>query len=564
MACADPISLDQFGGKADGTTDDGPAFTRALAYAQGHPGTTLRLGGVCRIATPQIVEQVPKGERKMGAGGMDITNLIITDGTVLLRGPFGGFKFDHCPGITFRNVIFDHDPPILSQGRVVTSDLAKHSMTVVPDPGYPSPADPIFGKRNWLTVHQPNGDYAYFFVAYPKAAVPGANGEVTLTYDRADFGHAIEGRTDLRYAYVQRAFGNMLTFHYCDGARLENCTFYATSDFASLFLACNDVVLTGNKICPKPGSGRIVSTSADGFHFIAAQRGPRIENNFFDRMQDDNIVISLRGNKIKSHAGTQLQLTAQSCSWYHPGDTIEVITPTDGVHREYKIVAMLPQKNDFLPPPLTLDRPLEGNIVDFGGEFPTLVYNKSWRLDGTVIRHNIFQNTRRYAVFMGAGGVTIEDNTMSNFTGAALLLGYTENLQSGKGELCYYPSADVTVRGNTISHAFDNGEEGRDFSRDDDGAIEMFDASPERLQIDGLPWFHHLDIENNTITDSGGPGIVVSNADGVTIKGNTVTRSNLHKTAQRYGILVRSTANLTQESNNVQGPNLDAPVQVEP
>jgi hypothetical protein len=166
--------------------------------------------------------------------------------------------------------------------------------------------------------------------------------------------------------------------------------------------------LSGNRIGLRSQSGRLVSTCADGFHFIGARRGPLIENNDFDRLVDDNIVISLRGNRVKSWEGNELQLDPYSCTWYEQGDTIEVVTLDDGQRRDYKIVAMAPQKNLFAPPRTTLDRPLEGKIVPVaeGSDklLPTMVFNKSWRLEGTVIRNNRFRNTRRYAVFMGAGG----------------------------------------------------------------------------------------------------------------------------------------------------------------
>ena len=162
--------------------------------------------------------------------------------------------------------------------------------------------------HTWLTVHKPDGEPAYFFVGFINSATSDSDGKTTLRYDRQDMANVIDGQTDLRYVRVMRGCGHLLIFEFCDGVRLENCSIYATSAFASLFEFCNDVKLTGNKICPRPGSGRIVSTCADGFHFIGARRGPDIENNFFDRMQDDNIVISLRGSRIASAQGNQLQL----------------------------------------------------------------------------------------------------------------------------------------------------------------------------------------------------------------------------------------------------------------
>jgi len=135
----------------------------------------------------------------------------------------------------------------------------------------------------------------------------------------------------------------------------------------------------------------------------------------------------------------------------------------EAVAPRYKIVDMKPQKNIWQPPVMTLDRAIEGKIVteksDDPGALPTVVFNKSW--EGAVIRGNVFQNTRRYAVFMGAGGVTIENNAMSNHTSAAILCSYIEMLNNKPNNLIYYFSSDIMIRNNTIVNTLNFGEGGR-------------------------------------------------------------------------------------------------------
>ena len=379
----------------------------------------------------------------------------------------------------------------------------------------------------------------------------------------------IEGQPNLRYVRVQRGFGHLLVFQFCDDLKVENCSIYASSAFVSLFMFCNDVKLTGNRICPRPGSGRIVSTCADGFHFIGAQRGPLIENNFFDRMQDDNIVISLRGNRIKSTQGNQLQLAPSSVTWYQPGDTIEVVTLDDGQHRQYKIVAMAPQNNLFAPPVMTLDRPLKGKIVTLGegsdNVLPTLVFDRSRRLDGTIIRHNTFQNTRRYTVFMGAGGVRIEDNIMSGFTGAAILCSHYDMLKGGpnRSYYSYYFSSDIVIRHNTITGAFNYGEGTRKITGQNIGAIDIYDDDRTRQGIGDLHLAHDIDISDNTIKNSGGVGIHVANVSNVTISGNNIVEPNQLNETHRYGIWVEASPQVDMKNNQVQGNSLDEPVHVD-
>ncbi|MBI4975934.1 MAG: right-handed parallel beta-helix repeat-containing protein [Spirochaetes bacterium] len=560
-------TIADFGGKADGAFDNGPALMKAFSYAAVHPGTTLRLGGVCRVSTPQTNET----RFKYAAGGTYITNLTIENGEIVLGGAFSAFLFERCPGLTLRNIVFDYDPPIISQGSIIASLAKDRTMTVVPDPGYPPPAAPYFSNRdgNWMTVHKPGGEYGFHFVGYIQQSLPLENGQFSLTHDRGDLARVLDGAVNWRYVRVKRSFGHLNIFKYCDGLRLEGCSIHASSAFASLFMFCNDVVLLNNRICPREGSSNMVATCADGFHFIAARRGPRIEGNYFDRLQDDNIVISLRGSRVKSYKGDTLTLMPMSVTWYETGDTIEIIEIGTGERREYTIKSMPKMDNIWNPPSLTLDRPIEGTIVCAetcgSDDVPSLAFNKSWRLDGTVIRSNRFQNTRRYSVFMGAGGVRIENNTMSNHTSAAILISHTQNFfKKAKSDLIYYLSENVVIAGNSINNALNYGEGGRDFSMHPYGAIDLYNhEGSSSLRTGGVtdaPLARNIEIRSNIIINSGAAGIYIQNAKNVRLIGNSIVDPNRQNTTNKSGILIERAGDVTLKDNSVSGTGFDEPV----
>ncbi len=568
ILCAGVKTIEDFGGRADGMTDNGPALMKALAFAKENPGTVLRLGGVCRISSPQTDDadgQVNNGGLPMGAGASGVADLTIEDGEILLGGKFGAFRFDHCKGLTIRNVVFDYDPPIISQGRILSSDPAGRKMVVEPDPGYPAPDAEHFPKPgdSWFMVFKPDGEPGFHFVGYVTGEEKSDNGRVTLTHNRPDLAKVLQGAADWRYVRVQRG-AHLNVFRFCDEVKLEGCSICGTSGFASLFMFCNDVVVRGNRICPR--EGRIVSSCADGFHFIGGRRGPRIENNFFDRLVDDNIVISLRGNRVKSARGNQLELQGASVTWYEVGDTIEIVEVGESRRTEYRIVDMTPQKNIWQPPVMTLDRPIEGKIVtekdEDPGALPTVVFNKSWRQEGTVIRGNVFQNTRRYAVFMGAGGVTIENNAMSNHTSAAILCSYIEMLNNKPNDLIYYFSSDIMIRNNTIVNALNFGEGGRTFDRTH-GAIEVYDFDGNIIGTRDLRLPRRISILNNLIVNSGSAGISIANSSDVTVSGNMILFPN--RQAQKNGYGINIFASDVSLSNNVfQGPRIDEDVHQSP
>ncbi len=401
-------------------------------------------------------------------------------------------------------------------------------------------------------------EYGFFFVGHVDSAVEGTNGQAILTYNRADLAETLEGTEKWRYVRVRRGLGQLNVFTFCDDLRIEGCSFHAASGFVGLFVYCNDVVLTDNRICLRKNSRHMVSSCADGFHFMGGRTGPLIENNFFDRLQDDNIVISLRGNKIKSVNGDQLELENASVAWYHAGDTIEVVEVETGTRREYTIVDMQPQIYHWAPPVMTLDRPLEGNIVlsdvNQPETLPTLVFNKSWRLDGTVIRSNVFQNTRRYAVFMGAGGVRIENNVMSNHTSSAILCSYIGTLKNQPNDLIYYFSSDILIRSNTLVNALNYGEGGRVFSRSL-GAIDVNDRDRIVTGIGSLRLLRNISIQDNRIVNSGSAGIRISNALDVTLAGNEILDPNQQIQPDYYGILIEA-SDVTLSNNVFSGSNI--------
>ena len=567
ILCAGVKTIEDFGGSADGKTDNGPALVKAFAFAKENPGTTLSLGGICRVMTPQTKDSVGSGF-PMAAGAEGVTGLTIEDGEIVLGGPFGALFFQNCKDLTIRNVVFDYDPPILSQGRILSSDPAARTMVLAPDPGYPSPDADHFPQKagSWLMALKPGGEPGFHFVGYIDDAKPGENGQFVLTHDRADLAQVLQGQTDWRYVRMQRGYAHLNVFQFCDGIRMEGCSIHASSKFASLFVFCNDVVLRGNRICPRPGSGHLAATCADGFHFIGGRRGPLIENNFFNRVPDDNIVISLRGNRIKSYHGAVLEVLPASVTWYEVGDTIEVVEVGEGRRTEYKIAAMEPQKKLYQPVVLTLDRPVEGTIVtmakDDPGTSPTLVFNKSWRLDGTVIRGNVFQNTRRYAVFMGAGGVTIENNVMSNHTSSAILVSYMGTLKKEENVLIYYFSSDVVIRNNTIVNALNYGVGGRIF-KSPRGAIESNDNDSDKIGIGESRLPTRISILDNLIVNSGSAGISITNSSDVTVAGNTILFPNQQPQEKNYGITIEA-SDVDLSKNVFLGPKIDEDVHQAP
>jgi hypothetical protein len=271
-------------------------------------------------------------------------------------------------------------------------------------------------------------------------------------------------------------------------------------------------------------------------------------------MQDDNIVLSLRGNLVRSLTETRLDLQGQSGTYYEAGDTLCFANLALGEREVVRIKAIERYQQHWQPPIITLDRPLKMNIVLAADATETrrgtLVFNESWRLEGARVRHNTFLNTRRYAVFMGAGGVRIESNTMSNFTGAALVLSYLENRKQGHP---YYPSSDVLVVGNTIDGAFHYGEGGRVFDLQNRGAITTFDFNRAKLALGDNPFIENIRIISNRIRNSGAQGINMEHVRGGFIEGNRIENANLRNGTNRYGVWIAASKDVVLGKNTFIG-----------
>ena len=145
-----------YGAKADGVSDDSPAFKRAVeaAVASGKGAVLFVPAGRYSLRTP------------MGGGMVEITNA--TDLT--LQGEKGTLliasdptrhivQLVNCTNVTVRRLEMDRYPLVFTQGRVVAMDAAAKTIDVTIDPGYDEPDAKYLSRlKSFLVFTDPTAD----------------------------------------------------------------------------------------------------------------------------------------------------------------------------------------------------------------------------------------------------------------------------------------------------------------------------------------------------------------------------------------------------------------------
>ena len=558
------MSVTEFGARGDGSFDNAAALQRALTHAAANPGTILSFPqGVYVVRTPQAPDGFPRGRFFELQNVQDLT--IDGNGSELIFTElYGGFVFEQCGNITIRDLTMDYDPPIFSQGDILHLQQDPPAITVRTDPGYPTPDDKIFEPRfsTWMTAHHRNKDLAYAIAFRCDKLEKLKPRTFRIFHDNRGLGRALQGEKDLRYVRVARHGGWLMRFNFCRNVRVEHTRVHASSGFLGLFCMCENITIRGNAVVPRPGSGRIIATCADGYHLIGCHGWIVIEDNTFDRLEDDNVVIVLRGNRILrvSEDRRQVVLKKQSVTWYRRNDTARVVDFRTGSKTDYTVVDVdikgrFPKVSDIT---LTLDRPLqEGIILHEQAETsevpPHLVFDADLTGEATV-RNNRFLNNRARGVLVSSMHVTVERNRFSRSAFPPILV---KSFARSSRPVYTYPTDDLVVRDNRLEYGMNFG--GRTGNK---GAITVTLTDDHRRHaVHDVQVFRNISILGNTLLRTGTAGIHVANARDVKIRGNRILYPHqLSGGDERYGVLLEAVQDVVLDANTVTGEDLTAPV----
>lgn len=554
------VDLSTFGASGDGKTDNTAAFRAAFQYAKDHPGTTLDIPhGTYRLTTPTA--QFGNDNYILHLKELSDTTVDGHGSELIIGAPAGAFYLENCFSLTFKNIAFDYDPLPMTQGNVLELIPSENAIIVDVDPGYPRHDDPDSFAReedriqSWITLHQPDstpllGPRVLRVIRYEALN----DGTFKLYHDTPQLEKIPGVSNGVRYVRVFRRWGHLIRAYACNDLTYTNLSFYSASGFVSLISYCNRTTVENCRILPRPDSTRMLSTSADGFHFIGGTRAT-LKDNRFSELQDDNIVLATRGNLIDKISGNILTLAPASETLYRKNDIIDVLNINSGQREQYTAQGV--EKSGTYPLSrytLALDRPLTSDLAANQTPYPLMAFNRSQALPGSRIIGNTMTHCRARGILLHAIDVQVENNTISHFTGAGiaggLLVQFPKSLSLGKkGFWAYYLAEDIEIKNNTFDSCLNYG--GNFGYR---GAItfeSLIQGNPSAIA--NAP-SSNLSINSNRISRSGRGGIAVENARYAEITNNTITAMNRFQMTPAYGICLENVDDYKLEGNTIEGP----------
>jgi hypothetical protein len=282
------VRVTDYGVSPDNGRDATGAFLQALAQCGkvNRPVLVLPKGRYDFAET--VKTGVPDQDPKAVLVIDDLSNLTI-DGqgsTLVFRGDSSCFRMTRCAQIAVKNLTINWERPPFSQGRVLTVAPNQRSFDVQVDPGYPVRGDePVPGimeydpvtklpARNGLDLY--DGVLSTALVAPQRLHVelrrPGSIRSGSLVVLR----HRVYGH-------------DALDLMRCSGVRLEDVTIYTCPGMAVRADRCEDITIQRLRVMIQPGSGRLLSATADGVHIKDCKGIAQITDSLFQGMGDDAV-----------------------------------------------------------------------------------------------------------------------------------------------------------------------------------------------------------------------------------------------------------------------------------
>ena len=378
------FSMDRFGAKGDGISDNTQAFQRALDEIRKRNGV------------PAILK-IPRGKyrfRTLNPRGLPVNTVMMHQSTcypttfrpshLLIRNlknlTIEGeaeteLLFDHstyvdgialwgCDNVTVRNLILDFTNTPFTQGTILKSDFGKNEVILRVDEGHL----PLIGPshfKNFLKgtmlysadgkqlIHQ-----AGIFHPSGIKALGGRRYLYRLTGPAATkerFRELIPGRKMLLMA---RYNGHANAF-------LSTRSRFVTADHVSAYSSpCGgftDIVGYGAsyidcKLIPRPGSGNLSSSNADGFTSAHSVIGLYMKRCEISQIGDDGLCTYNKVAQITSISGDRRKLTYQYRERLYPGARIAILDSVTGKVKA-EAVCIAEEKNT-----VTLSAPLPEGI----------------------------------------------------------------------------------------------------------------------------------------------------------------------------------------------------------
>jgi hypothetical protein len=448
------------------TEDDaGYALRKALDDTKKQRARKLVLpGGTLRITPKFVYEQygwISNNDEGLKRIAFNLTGMhdLEIDGqgtTLLFTGYVSPFLIQDASNITIRNLSVDYTRTFHSEGIITGS--GENWLDIRFEPEFPYyVADGRLQFRDQFNISYPYSNLLEFdpvkketaFMAkdhwiFSGGSMPAeqlANGHVRI------FKEGLEG-TPGNVLVFGASHRRVPCFTLSDSRRvlLSDINIYHCGGMGVIAQRSSDIELNGVKVTPSPGSGRIISITADATHFSNCSGYIRMINCLFENQKDDATNIHGIYAVIDSLLSPSEMIVRLKHSQQHgfnfikPGVVMELADAKSLItYGHLKVKESEPLNKEYIRVIL------ESAIPDSTQKFDVVAADGAY--PDVLIKNCIMRRNRARGLLLGSRGkIVIEDNYF-HIAGSAILF-------EGDGTYWYEQSGvrDVTIRNNIFEN----------------------------------------------------------------------------------------------------------------
>jgi hypothetical protein len=542
------VDVTQFGAIPDDGKDDTEAFLAAFRAVQ---------------ANGDKVVEIPKGRYNLRANGnparrdvlfpvthMDGLTIRGRGAELMMNGTAGIFTFTECQNITVEGLTVDWDRPAFSQGTVVATSPRWFDVRI--ESGFPvHGGEPVTSFMSYdPATRRPYGRDLDVYDAAEKTELVGP--QVLRVHLKRSLPVKVGTLLVLRH----QTYGpGVFRFHRCADVRVSDVTVFTVPGMSLVGSISTNISLKRYNVLLRPGSGRMMSATADASHFAGCKGTVSLEDCTFEGMGDDGVnVKSGLYLTVKERVDDRTVLGQHNLKFPDvpdAGDAIELSHPENllpfasnhvasasldaGAEKIHRITFAKPLPAELRP----------GDVLGNASRTPKL------RMKHCTVRAN-----RARGVLCQTRDAVIEDCTFRHCTGPGVLV---------LTEIAHFHESigtrHVTVRNNR----FENCNQGAATAEASLAALAWLkkNAYPPRPGV-------HQDVifEGNRIIGTGNSAIFAVAVAGLAIRSNLIQQACLKpdRESGRSAIRVMNCARVVLAGNDVapgrQGGAMKTPVLV--
>ncbi|QNK59395.1 right-handed parallel beta-helix repeat-containing protein [Paenibacillus sp. PAMC21692] len=424
-----------FGAKADGVSDAGPAIRAAIAAAisSGKDAEVRFERGRYRVEGGQNNEAAVRivGASKLVLKG-EGSDTVIVAGNPLAS----GIEVVDCDDVLIQALAVDYDPLPYTQGTVAEARPAEGWFTFRIDDSYRQLDESYFKEveARWGLVVRGAGGPEPRYGPHPLLDLTwekSGDSEWRVKVSNPEMLQASGMQPGDRYVHMaRRHYESAIIFWRTNQAALRDVTVYAGPALATIWGQNKNVEIDGLRVEVLPGSNRLLSANGDGIHNLNTRGNLIIQNCSFSGMADDAINIHVRAGTICRVLSPDILHVRGGLFEALAGDTLQIYSPQLGqIRAEAQVLHAAKLPDETLE--IKLDREISNALAGNGLHDSDHVYNLSACGRGFVVRGNHFGRHRGRGILVRSLDGTIEGNTFTNAEGWGVAVQHEPDWEEG-------------------------------------------------------------------------------------------------------------------------------------